>query len=83
MVRTIDALAEPVHASLRGAGLFAGMALEEISLDEIEGMVPVDARYEPDPARTATYDRLYGEFPKLYRAQKSMFARLNSAPGPV
>ena len=24
-----------------------------------------------------TYDRLYGEFPRLYRSQKAMFARLN------
>jgi len=83
MGRTMERVAQPLHANLRGAAMFAGLALEEISLDEIEGMVPVDARYEPDPARTATYDRLYGEFPKLYRAQKSMFARLNSAPGPV
>jgi xylulokinase len=45
--------------------------------DEISGLVPIDGRFEPDAADAATYDRLFAEFPQLYRSQKPMFARLN------
>ena len=37
----------------------------------------MDATFRPDHANRAIYDRLYAEFPKLYKAQKSMFRRLN------
>ena len=81
MDRTIERVAEPLHANLRGAAMFAGLALGEVGLEEIDGLVrrrqPLRARRR---ATTATYDRLYGEFPKLYRAQKAMFARLNRQP---
>jgi len=77
--RTIERVAEPLHANLRGAAMFAAVALGEVDLEEIAGLVPVDRHFEPDASRTATYDRLYAEFPKLYRSQKPMFARLNRA----
>jgi len=77
MGRTIERVAAPLHANLRGAALFAALALGEVDLEEIDGLVSIDARYEPDGANTATYDRLFNEFPKLYRSQKPMFARLN------
>jgi xylulokinase len=73
----MERVAEPLHANLRGAAMFAALALGEVDPDEINGLVAVDARFEPDAARGATYDRLYHEFPKLYRSQKPMFARLN------
>ena len=37
----------------------------------------VDATFRPDHRNRQTYDRLYAEFPKLYKAQKAMFRRLN------
>ena len=77
MGRTIERVTEPLHANLRGAALFAALALGEVAPDEIGSLVPVDMRFEPDPERTVTYDRLYDEFPKLYGSQKAMFARLN------
>ena len=67
--RTMERVAEPLHANLRGAAMFAALALGEVALDEIGGLVPVDARFEPDAADAATYDRLFAEFPKLYRAR--------------
>jgi xylulokinase len=35
--------------------------------------------FTPDPSNRAGYDRLYAEFPGLYKAQRKMFARLNGA----
>jgi xylulokinase len=77
MDRTIERVAEPMHANLRGAALFAGLALGAVAREEVRGLVPVDRVFEPNPSTRATYDRLYGEFPGLYKAQRKMFARLN------
>jgi xylulokinase len=75
--RTLHRVAAPLHANLRGAGIWAGLALGAIEFEEVAEVVPIDARFEPDPRNASVYDRLYEEFPKLYRSQKSMFARLN------
>jgi xylulokinase len=75
--RTIERVSDPLHANLRGAGLWAGLALGAVSFDELSTVVPVDATFEPDPVDGSRYDGLYAEFPKLYKSQKPMFARLN------
>lgn len=75
--RTIERVAEPLHANLRGAALFAGLALGDVGLDEVRSLVPVDRTFTPDRSTQPVYDRLYAEFPKLYKAQKGMFSRLN------
>jgi xylulokinase len=77
MDRRIERVANPVHANLRGAALFAGLALDAVSRDEVRDLVPVDRVFQPDAANRAAYDRLYAEFPGLYKAQRKMFARLN------
>jgi len=75
--RTMERVAEPLRANLRGAAMFAAVALGDVDLEEVDGLVRIDARFEPDADDAATYDRLFAEFPKLYRSQKPMFARLN------
>ena len=77
MDRTIERPADPVHANLRGAGLAAGIASGRIAVDEVAELVPVERTFTPDPANRTTYDRLFAEFPKRYRADRSMFRRLN------
>lgn len=77
MDRRIERVADPMHANLRGAALFAALALGAVSRDEVRALVPVDRVFEPNQANRATYDRLYKEFPGLYKAQRKMFARLN------
>jgi xylulokinase len=75
--RRIERVVEPMYANLRGAALCAAIALGAVRRDEIRGLVAVDRVFEPDPRNRETYDRLYGEFPGLYKAQRKMFARLN------
>jgi len=77
MGRTIERVADPLHANLRGAGLFAGLALREIQLEELQDLIKLDRTFTPNVENQAIYDRLYQEFPNLYRSQKSMFARMN------
>jgi xylulokinase len=75
--RTIERVVEPLHANLRGAALYAGLAIGDVRRDEIRSLVPVETTFVPDRGNQAEYQRLYDEFPKLYKAQKSMFRRLN------
>jgi len=77
--RTVERVADPMHANLRGSALFAALALGQVELEELAQLVPVDARFDPQPSAQGIYDRLYAEFPGLYRTQKPMFARLNSS----
>ncbi len=75
--RTVEQVADPLLANLRGAALIAGMTLGAVTPDEVRGLVPVAATHHPDPADRAVYDQLSAEFPKLYSAQRRTFARLN------
>jgi xylulokinase len=75
--RRVERVTEPLHANLRGAAIFAGMALGEVDRSEVRSLVAVDRVFRPTAANREVYDRLSAEFPKLYKAQKGMFARLN------
>lgn len=75
--RTIERVAQPLHANLRGAALAAGLSLGAVQLAEIAALAPAEQTFRPDPANRAVYDRLYAEFPGLYSSQRSMFRRLN------
>ena len=77
MDRTIERVADPMHANLRGAALFAALGLGAISRGEVRELVPVDRVFEPNASNRNAYDRLFAEFPGLYKAQRKMFARLN------
>ena len=75
--RRVDRLAEPVLTGLRGCGLWAGTALGAVTREEVRDLVPVDTTFLPNATGRATYDRLFAEFPRLYKAQRRMFHRLN------
>ena len=75
--RTVEQVADPTFANLRGAALFAGMALGAIEVEQVHSLVKVKATYSPDDRRRPVYDRLYAEFPGLFKSQKPMFHRLN------
>lgn len=75
--RTVERVADPLLCGLRGAALGAGLALGEIRPSEVRSLVPTDRTFRPDPGNRAVYDRLFAEFPRLYKAQRPMFRRLN------
>jgi xylulokinase len=77
MDRTIERVEGPLTCNARGAALLAGMALDAVRRDEIHDLVPVEKTFRPDPSNRDRYDRLFAEFPGLYKAQKKMFRRLN------
>lgn len=77
--RTFERVADPLVGGLRGGGLLVGMALGEITPEDVHSLVPVDAVFVPDPARREGYDGLFAEFPRLYANNKRMFRRLNGS----
>jgi xylulokinase len=77
--RTIQQVDEPVLANARGAALQAALALGHLTVEEIPSLVPVARTYEPDTRNRGLYDELFQEFLALYKANKSVFARLNRA----
>lgn len=75
--RTVERVADPLLTGLRGAALAGGVALGDVDRDDLRQLVPLDGTFSPDPENRAVYDRLYAEFPRLYRSQRRMFHRLN------
>lgn len=77
MDRTIEQVADPLYCGLRGAALVAAVALGEVQLHELRGLVPLRETYRPDPAARSVYQTMFKEFPKLYSSQKRFFHRMN------
>ena len=75
--RTVEQVADPLLAGLRGAALAGGIAVGDVSRAELRGLVPLAGTFVPDDANRAVYDRLFAEFPRLYTSQRRMFRRLN------
>jgi len=75
--RRIERVADPMHASVRGAGLFAAMSLGKLSLGEVRGLVPVTDVFEPSTNARNVYAPMYQEFKGLYGRLHTTYARLN------
>ncbi len=75
--RRIRRVVDPQHANARGAAVVAAIALGHRTAEQVAGGVKIDAEFEPQAADRATYDELYSEFRKLYKAHKPIHARLN------
>jgi len=75
--RVVRQVAEPQHANARGAAFVAWLALGRQTLDELNRAVTINQEFHPDPEGRAVYAPLYKEFLKLYKAHKTIHARLN------
>jgi xylulokinase len=76
MGRSLERVADPASAILRGAGLFAGMSLGAVAPGDVRGLVEVDATFRPDTADRDVYDRIYAEVPRLHKAQRGLSRRV-------
>jgi len=75
--RTIDRVVDPMQANARGAALIAGVALGEVSFEEVPDLVQVERTFRPDPSNRAIYDELFGAFVELYEATRKIHRKLN------
>jgi xylulokinase len=75
--RRVERVADPALAPLRGAALYALVALGRLDLDSVPARVPAAQAFEPDPVAGAVYAPLYNEFTGVYGRLKSMYRSLN------
>ena len=76
--RTIERVADPVNANLRGAAILAGpRARRGASPTRCATWWRSTRRSAPTRRNRDAYDRLYAEFPQAVQGQKAMFRRLN------
>lgn len=77
--RPMHQVREPVQANVRGVALLALVALGYMPVAEIPSHVAVARTFSPNPENLEIYNELFGEFIKLYHANKPIYARLNRA----
>lgn len=68
---------EPLTSTARGTALLALTALGHLAVDRLPAMVPIRHVFEPDGANRAVYDRLYGQYRRLFTRNKPIFEALN------
>ncbi len=71
-------VADPRNANAVGAALTAFVALGEIRVEDIAGLVKIAAVHEPDPANRRVHDGQFDEFMAFYRRMKPIYRRLNA-----
>jgi xylulokinase len=76
--RRIEQVADPMYANLRGAAFFAAISLGRMDFADIAARVRVTRTFDPDPAVRAVYERMYGEYRRLYHRLRGMYAKLNA-----
>ena len=75
---TICVVADPKDVGAVGAAMLVAVGSGQIAdLTQAAGLIRPAARYTPDPANQALYDRNYKVFKNLYAANKKNFAALN------
>ncbi|MFZ5564611.1 MAG: xylulokinase [Thermodesulfobacteriota bacterium] len=75
--RQIRRVKDPMMANARGAAFIAAVALGQIGFEDIPGLVAIEKVYDPRPENRETYDALYEQFLKLYKAHKKICRTLN------
>lgn len=75
--RPIDQVAEPQLANVRGAALLAGVALGEISWEQIPDLVEVERRYTPDSGNRQVYDRAYAALRAHHKGSRRLYRDLH------
>ncbi len=75
--RPIEQLENPRHANARGAGLMAFVSTGQLTIDDLAGLVPVRARYEPDRSTRALWDERLDVFQDLHAVLADPVSRLH------
>ncbi|MCH9816377.1 MAG: FGGY-family carbohydrate kinase [Actinomycetia bacterium] len=75
---TVERVANPRDAQLRGIALWARVCLGEISLSAAAALVPVDRVFAPVPAEQEIYDRNFSQYRKVYGKLKGVYRALNA-----
>jgi xylulokinase len=85
-----DVLGSPVHQAKSpqyvpclGAGLLAFQRLGLLGFDDFAARIPVERKYDPNPAHRALYDHLASRFVESFRRTRPLFHALNRPEAPA
>ena len=81
--RSIERVADPLQANVRGTALLAAVALQRITFEEVADRVAIASVYRPRPENRQRYDQLYRAFRRLYRTGRRIYADLNRPGCPL
>jgi xylulokinase len=74
----VGQVAEPRYANAVGAAMAGFVALGEVEVDEIPATVRLSATFAPGAGTRDVYDGGFGDFLRLYRANRRLYRRLNA-----
>jgi len=77
--RTIRQVENPMQANARGAAFIAAVSLGHITFNDIPALTRFKNTYTPDPGNRKTYDRLFDAFVRIYKQNRKLFRKLNTA----
>jgi xylulokinase len=80
--RPILRVRQPLLANIRGVALLAFVARGLLRVQDIESLVAIEKRFEPEVQHAGVYSELYGVFLSLHRQNKAIFSRLNQRAKP-
>jgi xylulokinase len=75
--RKICQVYQPKESNSIGCGFIGGVALGEITWDQIPNLVKIKHEFIPQESTRKTYDLLFHEFTQLYTHNKKMYQKLN------
>ena len=76
--RKIKQVEDPIQANVRGAGFLGCVAMGFLKFEDISDRIAITRTYEPNPANRKLYDDLFTEYVNIYKANRKIFARLNT-----
>lgn len=77
--RPVRQMKDPIQANVRGAAFIAAVGLGLASYQDIPGRVECRREYLPTAAHRGIYDSTFREFVNIYRSNKQIYRRLNTA----
>ena len=73
----VEQLRDPEFAGSRGVALLGFHRLGDITLEDIESRVPVEAVFLPRQAAAMRYDEMFEQFVRVFRRNRDIFRALN------
>jgi xylulokinase len=74
--RTVQRMADPESANLRGAAALALLGLGELTVGDLHGRAAMAAEHRPQAGSRAVYDELFRAFRRSYAASRRVRGRL-------
>ncbi len=76
--KNINRISDPSLCAAKGAAVNAMVGLSKVKdFSEVIPLIKVNKTFTPNPENKAVYEKLFGEYVKIYKRNKEMFKALN------